>query len=84
MPRDEATRRFQNVCEAYDLLSDAVLRADYDSLIENENNLINQKKEPYLTNIKSLQFSKSIGVRRPPRSTRKESSAASDVYKRQE
>jgi len=65
MPRDEATRQFQNVCEAYDLLSDPVLRADYDSLIENENNLINQKKEPYLTNIKSLQFSKSIGVRRP-------------------
>ena len=65
MPSDEATKQFQNVCEAYDLLSDPVLRANYDSLIENENNLINQKKEPYLTNIKSLQFSKSIGVRRP-------------------
>ena len=65
LPSDEATRQFQNVCEAYDLLSDPVLRANYDSLIENENNLINQKKEPYLTNIKPIQFSKSIGVRRP-------------------
>jgi len=65
LPRDEATRQFQNVCEAYDLLSDPVLRANYDSLIENENNLINQKKEPYLTNIQPVQFSKSIGVRRP-------------------
>ena len=65
LPNDEATRQFQNVCEAYDLLSDPVLRANYDSLIENENNLINQKKEPYLKNIQPVQFSKSIGVRRP-------------------
>jgi len=27
LPRDAATRQFQNVCEAYDLLSDPVLRA---------------------------------------------------------
>ena len=65
LPSDEATRQFQNVCEAYDLLSDPVLRANYDSLIEKENNLISQKKEPYLTNIQPVQFSKSIGVRRP-------------------
>ena len=65
LPSDEATRQFQNVCEAYDLLSDPVLRANYDLSIERNNNLIGQNKEPYLTNIKPVQFSKSIGVRRP-------------------
>jgi len=65
MPRDEATSQFQNVCEAYDLLSDPVLRANYDLLIKKENNLISQKKDPYLKNIQPVQFSKSIGVRRP-------------------
>ncbi len=65
LPSDEATRQFQHVCEAYDLLSDPVLRANYDLFVETENNLISQKKEPYLTNIKPVQFSKSIGVRRP-------------------
>ena len=65
LPSDEATRQFQNVCEAYDLLSDPVLRADYDLSIEKDNNLMSQNKEPYLTNIKPGQFSKSIGVRRP-------------------
>ncbi len=65
LPSDDATRQFQNVCEAYDLLSDPVLRANYDLLLDKENNLISQKKEPYLTNIKPVQFSKSIGVRRP-------------------
>ena len=65
LPRDEATRQFQNVCEAYDLLSDPVLRANYDLFIEKENNLISQKKEPYLKDIQPVQFSKSIGVRRP-------------------
>jgi len=65
LPSDEATRQFQNVCEAYDLLSDPVLRANYDLFIEKENNLISQKQEPYLKNIQPAQFSKSIGVRRP-------------------
>ena len=65
LPSDEATKQFQNVCEAYDLLSDPVLRANYDLFIEKENNLISQKKEPYLKNIQPVQFSKSIGVRRP-------------------
>jgi DnaJ-class molecular chaperone len=65
LPSDEATRQFQHVCEAYDLLSDPVLRANYDLFVEKENNLISQKKEPYLTNKKPVQFSKSIGVRRP-------------------
>tara|TARA_B100000214_G_C23856668_1_gene576037 strand:- start:337 stop:789 length:453 start_codon:yes stop_codon:yes gene_type:complete len=65
LPSDEATRQFRNVCEAYDLLSDPVLRANYDLFIEKENNLINQKKESDLLNIKTIQFSKSIGVRRP-------------------
>ena len=65
LPRDEATRQFQNVCEAYDLLSDPVLRANYDLFIEQENNLISQKKESYLRNTQPVQFSKSIGVRRP-------------------
>ena len=64
LPSDEATRQFQNVCEAYDLLSDPVLRANYDLFIEKENNPINQKKGPYLNNIEPVQFSKSIGVRR--------------------
>ena len=65
LPRDEATRQFQNVCEAYDLLSDPVLRANYDLSIEKDNNLMSQNKETYLSNIKPVQFSKSIGVRRP-------------------
>ena len=65
LPRDEATRQFQNVCEAYDLLSDPVLRANYDLFIEKEKNLISQEKDHYLKNIQPVQFSKSIGVRRP-------------------
>ena len=65
LPSDEATRQFQNVCEAYDLLSDPVLRANYDLFIEQENNLISLKKESYLRNTQPVQFSKSIGVRRP-------------------
>ena len=65
LPSVEATRQFQKVCEAYDLLSDPVLRANYDLSIEKDNNLMSQNKEPYLTNIKPVQFSKSIGVRRP-------------------
>ena len=65
LPSDEATSQFQKVCEAYDLLSDPVLRANYDLSIEKKNNLISQKKESYLTNIEPVRFSKSIGVRRP-------------------
>ncbi len=65
LPSDEATRQFQNVCEAYDLLSDPVLRANYDLSIEKENYLINQKTDLNLTKIEPIQFSKSIGVRRP-------------------
>ncbi len=65
LPSDEATRQFQKVCEAYDLLSDPVLRANYDLIIEKDNNLISQKQEAYLTGIKPVQFSKSIGIRRP-------------------
>ena len=65
LPNDEATRQFQKVCEAYDLLSDPVLRANYDLIIEKDNNLISKKQEPYLTDVKPVQFSKSIGVRRP-------------------
>ena len=65
LPSDEATRQFQYVCEAYDLLSDPVLRANYDLSIEKDNNLMSQNKETYLSNIKPVQFSKSIGVRRP-------------------
>ena len=65
LPRDEATRQFQNVCEAYDLLSDPVLRANYDLSIEKSNYLINHKTKSNLTNIEPVQFSKSIGVRRP-------------------
>ena len=65
LPSDEATKQFQNVCEAYDLLSDPVLRANYDLSIKKENNFINQNQESNLTNIEPVQFSKSIGVRRP-------------------
>ena len=65
LPRDEATKQFQIVCEAYDLLSDPVLRAKYDLSIEKENQLINQKIESNLISIEPVQFSKSIGVRRP-------------------
>ena len=65
LPSVEATRKFQQVCEAYDLLSDPILRAKYDLLLDRENNLTSQKKELYLTDIKPLQFSKSIGLRRP-------------------
>ena len=65
LPSNEATRQFQNVCEAYDLLSDPVLRANYDLFIEKESNFISQKKEPYLKNMQPVQFSNSIGVRRP-------------------
>ena len=65
LPSEEATRQFQNVCEAYDLLSDPVLRANYDLFLEKENILISQKKESNFKNIQPVQFSKSIGVRRP-------------------
>ena len=65
MPNDEAIKQFQNVCEAYDLLSDPVLRANYDLSIEKDNNLSSQKTESNLVNIEPIQFSKSIGVRRP-------------------
>ena len=65
LPSDEATRQFQNVCEAYDLLSDPVLREKYDLSIENANQLSKQKTESKLTKIEPVQFSKSIGVRRP-------------------
>ncbi len=64
LPSNEASRQFQKVCEAYDLLSDPVLRANYDLLIERENIRISQKKEPNFIDIKPVQFSKSIGVRR--------------------
>ena len=65
LPNDEATKQFQNVCEAYDLLSDPVLRANYDLCIGKENNLTNQTKKSNVTNIEPVLFSKSIGVRRP-------------------
>ena len=65
LPSDEATRQFQNVCQAYDLLSDPVLRAKYDLSIEKENQLINQKIESNFISIEPVRFSKSIGVRRP-------------------
>ncbi len=65
LPRNEATRKFQNVCEAYDLLSDPVLRANYDLRIKKENDFTNQNINSNITNIEPVQFSKSIGVRRP-------------------
>ena len=65
LPSDEATRQFHNVCEAYDLLSDPVLRANYDLSIEKENQNSNQKSESNSTKIEPVKFSKSIGVRRP-------------------
>jgi len=65
LPSDEATRKFQNVCEAYDLLSDPILRANYDLRIKKENDSTNQYTNSNLTNIEPVQFSNSIGVRRP-------------------
>ena len=65
LPSEEATRQFQNVCEAYDLLSDPVLRANYDLTIERENNLTDQKIDSNSTKVEPVQFSRSIGVRRP-------------------
>ena len=65
LPSDEATRQFQNVCEAYDLLSDPVLRANYDLSLEKKKNFINLKIESNPTTVEPIQFSKSIGVRRP-------------------
>ena len=65
LPSDEATRQFQNVCEAYDLLSDPVLRANYDLSIEKENKFTQQTTEHNSIKIEPVQFSKSIGVRRP-------------------
>jgi len=65
LPSDEATRQFQNVCEAYDLLSDPVLRANYDLSIKQEKNFINQQKESNILDMEPVKFSKSIGVRRP-------------------
>tara|TARA_B100000575_G_scaffold186853_1_gene150506 strand:+ start:16 stop:456 length:441 start_codon:yes stop_codon:yes gene_type:complete len=65
LPSDQATTQFQNVCEAYDLLSDPVLRANYDLSIEKENNLTNQKIKSDLTKQEPVQFSRSIGIRRP-------------------
>jgi len=66
LPTDEATKQFQDICEAYDLLSDPVLRANYDLTIKEENNFINQKiTKSNSKNLEPVQFSKSIGVRRP-------------------
>ena len=65
LPSDDATRQFQKLCEAYDLLSDPVLRANYDLNIEKQNNFTNQKTESNSIKFQPLQFSKSIGVRRP-------------------
>ncbi len=65
LPSDEATRQFQIVCEAYDLLSDPVLRANYDMSIAKKHNITNQTIESNLTNQQPVQFSKSIGIRRP-------------------
>jgi len=65
LPSDQATTQFQNVCEAYDLLSDPVLRANYDLSLKKENNLANQKIESESTKLEPVQFSQSIGIRRP-------------------
>ena len=65
LPSVEATRQFQKVCEAYDLLSDPVLRANYDLSIKKENNFSSQDIPSNLRDIEPIQFSKSIGVRRP-------------------
>ena len=65
LPRDEATSQFQLVCEAYDLLTDPVLRANYDIDLEKDNNIINQELDIKPINKEPLQFSNSMGVRRP-------------------
>ena len=65
LPNDEATRQFQKVCEAYDLLSDPVLRANYDLSIAKENSIKNEQIRSNFIKTEPVQFSKSIGVRRP-------------------
>ena len=65
LPYEKATRQFQSVCEAYDLLSDPILRAEYDNSLEKKNNLVFQSTEIDLIKNEAGQFSKTIGVRRP-------------------
>ncbi len=65
LPYEKAIRQFQSVCEAYDLLSDPVLRAEYDKNLKKNNNLVSQSTEIDLIKNEAGQFSKSIGVRRP-------------------
>ena len=65
LPYEKATRQFQSVCEAYDLLSDPVLRAKYDNSLEKKNNLVSPSTDIDLIKNEAGQFSKSIGVRRP-------------------
>ena len=65
LPYEKAIRQFQSVCEAYDLLSDPILRAEYDNSLEKKNNLVSQSTEIDLIKNEAGQFSKSIGVRRP-------------------
>ena len=65
LPSEKATRQFQSVCEAYDLLSDPVLRAEYDNNLEKKHNLASQSTEIDFIKNEAGQFSKTIGVRRP-------------------
>ena len=65
LPYENATRQFQSVCEAYDLLSDPVLRANYDISLEKKNNLVSQETGIDSRVNEAGQFSKTIGVRRP-------------------
>ena len=65
LPYEKAARQFQRVCEAYDLLSDPVLRAEYDNSLENKHSLASQLTDIDLIKNEAGQFSKSIGVRRP-------------------
>ena len=65
LPSDEATKKFQKECEAYDLLSDPVRRANYDITLKQENDKINQELYIDFRNKEPIQFSKTIGFRRP-------------------
>ena len=64
IPYEEASRKFQAVCEAYELLSDPSSRADYDLSISNQSG---ERQSPFnyrVTEPHSLENRKSIGFRR--------------------
>lgn len=67
LPQSEAANRFQQICEAYETLSDPILRQIYDANLASENtHSSTDKKEPELIFKSFVQSKKTlVGVRRP-------------------